>query len=168
MAVMPAIAAYQLAGQLFAITPVKLVIGVLLVAFALVELLPEQRLPAIAPRYLPWGGVLSGFFGGLSGQQGALRTMFLLKAGLSTDGFIATGAAIALLIDVSRLSTYAFQFQAIVLSTTGPSILVACASAFVGTFVGSRVLPKVTFVTLRRFVAAFLIAMGLALGAGII
>lgn len=43
------------------------------------------------PHWLPLGGLLSGFFGGLSGNQGALRSAFLLKAGLSKEAFIATG-----------------------------------------------------------------------------
>jgi acyl-CoA reductase-like NAD-dependent aldehyde dehydrogenase len=43
------------------------------------------------PGYLPVGGLLSGFFGGLSGHQGALRSVFLLRAGLTKESFIATG-----------------------------------------------------------------------------
>jgi len=46
---------------------------------------------AISPVWLPLGGVVSGFFGGLSGNQGAFRSAFLLGAGLGKDAFIATG-----------------------------------------------------------------------------
>lgn len=52
------------------------------------------------------GGVLSGFFGGLSGQQGAFRSAFLLHAGLDPQRFIATNAAIATLVDITRLVVY--------------------------------------------------------------
>ena len=55
------------------ITPVKLIIGLLMIGFALFELLPRFRSLKFERRYLSLGGVLSGFFGGLSGHQGALR-----------------------------------------------------------------------------------------------
>ena len=40
--------------------------------FALFELLPLLRRIEFPRRYVPLGGTLSGFFGGLSGNQGAL------------------------------------------------------------------------------------------------
>lgn len=82
---------YALFGHDVRVTPVKLAVGVLLVVFALIELLPVTRDVTFSAGYLPLGGVLSGFFGGLSGMQGALRSAFLLKAGFSKKAFIATG-----------------------------------------------------------------------------
>ncbi len=38
---------------------------------------------------------MTGFFGGLSGMQGAMRSAFLAKSGLGKEAFIATGAVIA-------------------------------------------------------------------------
>ncbi len=52
------------------ITPVKLIIGFLMMGFALFELLPRFRSLEFDRRYLPLGGVLSGFFGGFSGPPG--------------------------------------------------------------------------------------------------
>ena len=54
--------------------------------------------------------MLSVFFGGLSGHQGALRSLFLLRAGLPKEGCIATGIAASVLIDISRLSAYGTSF----------------------------------------------------------
>lgn len=59
---------YAIGETEHAITPVKLVIGVLLLVFAWMELLPTGRLATIPVHYLPFGGLLSGFFGGLSGH----------------------------------------------------------------------------------------------------
>ena len=42
---------------------------------------------ALPSRWLALGGVLSGFFGGLSGNQGALRSAFLLKSQPLEGGF---------------------------------------------------------------------------------
>ncbi|VAX41501.1 Protein of unknown function DUF81, partial [hydrothermal vent metagenome] len=60
---------YELAGRVGAVTPIGLVVGVLIVCFAAIELHPKIKRLEINPRYLPIGGVLSGFFGGLSGHQ---------------------------------------------------------------------------------------------------
>ncbi len=95
---------YNLAGNEFEVTLLRFVVSFLLVVFALIELDRRFDKFAMGKRFLPLGGALSGFFGGLSGHQGALRSMFLLRAGLSKEGFIATGIAAATLIDISRLS----------------------------------------------------------------
>ena len=97
---------YAVAGHGFKVTPAKSAIGVLLLLFALAELLPRFRRMSFGPQYLTLGGLLSGFFGGLSGMQGALRSAFLARAGLSKEAFVATGVVIACLIDVSRLGVY--------------------------------------------------------------
>ncbi|MEZ4804275.1 MAG: hypothetical protein R2852_01970 [Bacteroidia bacterium] len=55
---------------------------------------------------MPIGGLISGFFGGLSGNQGALRSMFLLKSGLNKEAYIATGILIAFAVDITRLSVF--------------------------------------------------------------
>jgi hypothetical protein len=42
-------------------------------------------------------------------NQGALRTVFLIRANLSKESFIATGVVIACIVDVIRLSVYGEQ-----------------------------------------------------------
>ncbi|MEO7432862.1 MAG: TSUP family transporter, partial [Dokdonella sp.] len=97
---------YVIAGHAFEVTAVKLVVGLLLLVFASLELIPRFQTLAFGARYLPVGGLLSGFLGGLAGMQGALRSAFLARAGLSKEAFIGTGVVIACLIDVSRLAVY--------------------------------------------------------------
>lgn len=81
------IAEYHLAGKTFTITAVKLVVAFLLAIFAILELYPRFEKLEFHPKYIPLGGALSGFFGGLSGQQGALRSAFLIRAGLKKESF---------------------------------------------------------------------------------
>jgi hypothetical protein len=104
------LAAYQLFGKAFEVAPVKVIVAVLLALFSTAELSPGLVSISFNRKYRPIGGVLSGFFGGLSGNQGALRSLFLLKAGLSPEGYIATGVVIACLVDVTRLSVYGSLF----------------------------------------------------------
>lgn len=150
------------------ITWVKLIVGLLMVVFALVEMKSGSGGRGFDRRFLPVGGVISGFFGGLSGHQGALRSAFLIRAGLSKEAFIATGVVIACLIDVSRLAVYAAHFQASGLRENTTLLAVATLAAFAGAFAGNRLLRKVTLKTVQTIVSVMLVAIGLALAAGLV
>ena len=79
----------------------KLLVAVLLIFFALLEIIPFIKIN-VTDKHLPLGGILSGFFGGLTGHQGALRSLFMMKLGLKKEVFIATCVFIACMIDVTR------------------------------------------------------------------
>ena len=111
---------------------------------------------------------MSGFFGGLSGNQGALRSPFLLKAGLSRDGYIATGVVIACLVDVTRLSVYGPHFFRAGGGENLPLIAAATVSAFLGAFIGSLLMNKVTMRAIQILVAIMLLAIAAGLGLGMI
>jgi uncharacterized protein len=157
---------YSLFGRTFVVTPVKFVVGALLLVFSLLEVAPRFRDLAVPVKYLPVGGLLSGFFGGLSGMQGALRSAFLIKAGLSKEAYIATGAAVAFLIDIARLSVYWHTLASA--RTNSEDILLAAAAcaAFVGAFLGNRLLKKVTLARIQFIVAALLIVVSVGLMSG--
>ena len=114
------------------------------------------------------GGILSGFFGGLAGIQGALRSAFLIKAGLSKEAFIATGVVIASLVDITRLSVYAERFTTSGLHEKIGLIISAVASAILGAFIGKKLLKKITLHAVQVFVAVMLMIISLALGIGFI
>jgi hypothetical protein len=67
---------YQIGEKTFEVSPAKLTVSVLLILFAVIELVPWFGKLQFGRKKLPLGGVLSGFFGGLSGNQGALRSAF--------------------------------------------------------------------------------------------
>ena len=119
-------------------------------------------------RLLPVGGVLSGFFGGLAGMQGALRSAFLLRAGLGKEAFIGTGVAIAALIDLSRIGVYSAGFRRHAGELDYALLTGAVLSAFAGAFLGNRYLTKLTLQHVQRIVAALLFAVGLGLVFGIL
>ncbi|MFO0753266.1 MAG: sulfite exporter TauE/SafE family protein [Thermodesulfovibrionales bacterium] len=158
---------YSVGGLAFSIEPVKLVISFLMVFFALAEMVPGERKMSFDAKYLSLGGLLSGFFGGLTGHQGALRSAFLIRYGLSKEAFIATGVVIACLVDFTRLSVYGTHLAS---SGSGNYLLLATAtfSAFLGAFLGKRLLRKVTLRGVQMLVAVMLFVIALALGAGLI
>ena len=154
------------------VTPLKLAIGGLIVAFALLELSPRFAAWSLPPRYLPLGGVLSGFFGGLSGNQGALRSAFLIKAGLAKEAFVATGVVSSVMVDCARSAMYGLAFMSAALSTSTERVtgLVIAASlcAFAGAVIGRQLLDKVTLRGVQLIVAIAMISIGLAMMLGLI
>ena len=157
---------YSLLGRDILITPAKLVVGILLLFFACAEGLPSFRRISFPRHYMPAGGVLSGYFGGLVGMQGALRSAFLVKAGLTKEAYVATGAAIAFLIDVSRLTIY----YRLIVRHHGEfdySLLAAVVvCALLGAALGNHYLPKATMPGIQGVVAVmlFLVSLGLISG----
>lgn len=157
---------YTAFDRLWTVTAVNLVVGLLLLVFASLEFSRRFRTLAFGPEFLPVGGLLSGFFGGLSGMQGALRSAFLVRSGLTKEAFIGTGVVISTLIDVARLTIYATVLVQEA-SRFDYSLLAAAAlAAFVGAAVGNSYLKKMTLPILQRIVAGmlFVFAIGLVTG----
>jgi len=159
---------YVLLGRQVAIHPVKLVVAMLMAGFSALELWPAYKRIAIRKRYIPAGGLLSGFFGGLSGNQGAFRSAFLIKSGLSKEAFIGTGVVIAALVDLSRLTVYSSLLISEEVKNNLPLIAAATLAAFIGAFVGSRLLKKVTIRALQVVIAGMLLLIAILLGLGLI
>jgi len=166
--VLPTLYQYQLWGKDFEITPVKLIIAVLLITFSILEISPSFQKVQFSKNKLMLGGALSGFFGGLSGIQGAIRSAFLIKSGLNKEAYIATGVVIACLVDFTRLSVYASRVTAANLHENLTLLLSATLAAIAGALIGSKLLKKVTLRFIQLVVAVMLIVISVALGLGII
>jgi uncharacterized membrane protein YfcA len=154
------------------VTPLKLMIGLLMIAFALFELLPRFRKLEFDRRFLPLGGVLSGFFGGLSGHQGALRSAFLAKSGLSTERFVGSNAVIGFLVDLTRITVYLGLFA---VARDGeesisawPLVVTGALAALCGVLIGKRYLHKVTMRSVQTLVGVLLFGVGAALLTGVL
>lgn len=164
---------YSIGTRTAVITPIKLSIAVLMFVFALFELLPGLRGLKFNRKHLFLGGLLSGFFGGFSGHQGALRSAFLTKVGISTEAFVGTNAAIGFMVDMARLVTYAVAF--LLAGKAGQTgaipwalVLTGIFAAFAGVILGRRFLHKVTMKTVQILTGVFLLGIALALGTGVI
>ena len=160
--------AYNAFGKHFEVYPVKFIISVLLIIFACIDLIPYFNTLQFGKDKLPVGGALSGFFGGLSGNQGALRSAFLIKAGLSKEAFIGTAVVVSTFVDFTRLSVYATRFTKSGLTDNLTLVICATLAGIAGAFLGNKLLKKVTLRFLQVTVAIMLIIISLALGAGLI
>lgn len=145
----------------------QLVIALLMALFALLELWPGAKRWALSPRWLVPGGALSGFFGGLSGHQGGLRSIFLLRTGMGKQAFIATGTVIAVLVDLVRLPVYATHLPAGQLQAQWPLLTASVLAAFLGAWWGRRLIPKVTLRIVQVIVGLLVLGVALALLLGL-
>ena len=107
-------------------------------------------------------GALSGFLGGLVGNQGGIRTAALFGTSLSKEQFIATSTAVALIVDGARLPVYLISERDRLVSVW-PLLLLACLGAVGGTLLGNRVLRRLPPESYRVTVACLLAVLGVAM-----
>jgi len=159
---------YSMFDRTFEVYPVKFIISILLIFFAVLDLVPFLNKIQFGKKHMPLGGMLSGFFGGLSGNQGALRSAFLIRSGLSKEVFIATTVVISCFVDFTRISVYATKLSWTDVSDNWILVLSATVSAIAGAFLGNKLLKKVTLKFIQIVVAIMLMILSVALGMGII
>jgi uncharacterized protein len=105
------------------------------------------------------GGV-SGFLGGLVGNQGGLRAGAMMGLGVSRDAFVATATATGLIVDLARMPVYVISAGP-ELYRIWPAILLMSVGALVGTFLGMKVLKGIPEKMFNTTVSLLLIALGL-------
>ena len=118
------------------------------------------RLPH-TPATLIGGGALSGFVAGLLGTGGAIRSACLLVFGLPKEVYIGTSAAIALIVDATRLPVY--LAGGFLPSRMVPVLLGLMAVAFTGAWVGQQLVRRVSATVFQRLVLTMLALMGVKL-----
>ena len=168
---LPVIGTYSIGESIFNLTVIKLVIGSLIIFFAIFETIPWFQQFILPSRWQPLGGLLSGFFGGLSGNQGALRSAFLLKAGLAKNAFIATGIVSAIMVDISRLIIYGIEIPSDPGKNFGSltlPIIIGIICACSGSLLGKQFLKKITIKIIRSIVTTGMMLIGILLIFGII
>lgn len=124
----------------------KLVLGVFLIVFSLASLSKPEISFSPSKKNSFVGGSLSGFFAGLIGTGGALRGAFLTSFNLEKSVYIATAAAIALAVDITRIPVYfgsgflqpQFYYYSPIL------FLLAISGSFTGKKIVNRI-PQPTF-----------------------
>ena len=133
------------------------VLGGLLVLTALAQL------TGWTARWQPRGslvavfGLLSGFFGGVAGNQGGLRSAALTAFKLSPVRFVATATATGVLVDLARTPVYLWSTGSQLVPLAVP-IGIATAGVLIGTLLGERVLLGLSP---RRFGQVVGVAIGM-------
>jgi len=107
------------------------------------------------------GGALSGFFGGLVGNQGGIRTAAMLGFDVDKRRFVATTTAVALMIDLARVPVY-LVIERSELARMGLTIAVAATGVVLGTLFGERLLARVPEQRFRIVVGGLLLLLGVS------
>jgi uncharacterized membrane protein YfcA len=84
----------------------EILLGIFLVAMSLIFLLKKDLIIPANKKNATLGGVLSGFTAGLLGTGGAIRGLTMAAFNLEKSVFIATSAAIDMMIDLTRTVVY--------------------------------------------------------------
>lgn len=105
-------------------------------------------------------GLLSGFFGGVAGNQGALRAAALTAFRLTPASFVATATATGLLVDLARTPVYLWSTGTELLPLAVP-IGLAVLGVLIGTVLGERLLLGLSVRTFGRIVGATIGLLGL-------
>ena len=159
--VLASLAGAAVTGQLSS-SMVKLAFGLFLFIYVALSsgASSRWRLPN-KPLTLVGGGILSGFVAGLIGTGGAIRSACLLVFGLPKEAYIGTSAAIALVVDATRLPIYVAERF---IPWRMASVLVSLMGvAFAGAWVGQRLIRRISSTAFRRFVLIMLALMGVKL-----
>lgn len=138
----------------------KVVVGLFLTIYSLLSLIPNHIKFELPNSVDVIGGFLSGLIGGLIGNQGAIRSLYLLKYKLDKKELIVSSALIAIVIDSTRIPVYAYtnyhylQENLVLLS-------LVVTSAILGTVIGSRLLPKVSYDLFKKIILIAVLVLGI-------
>ena len=105
------------------------------------------------------GGFGSGFMGGLTGHQGALRAMFLTRRLPDKMTYAATASVLALCVDLSRVPVY-LLFRYDEMSQHAALTLVLVISALIGVRVGKTWLERLKSEWIHRGVMGSIVLSG--------
>jgi hypothetical protein len=161
----PGIVAAILGARLiFSVSDIFLsrLLGAFLIAYVVFLLLnPSFKLPQ-SPATAITGGTLSGFFAGVFGIGGAVRSAFLTIFDLKKAVFIATAGAIGLAIDSARIIAYlAGDIRLSSFLIWG--LLIFIPASFLGAESGKKIVDKIPQEKFRKVVVLFLFLLGLKL-----
>jgi len=138
------------------------VLGAFLAGYALfVAFQSKFKIPAGNTMAI-FGGGLSGFFAGMFGIGGAIRSAFLSAFDLPKAVFIATAGAIGLLVDSTRIITY-FTGGETLPRELWYGLILFIPVSFLGAQIAKKVVDRIQQNKFRMVIAIFLLAVGIKL-----
>ena len=105
-------------------------------------------------------GGLSGFFGGLVGNQGGIRSAAMFGFDLKGKEFVATATGIALGVDIARTPVY-FITQYKELQQVWFYIIIISVGVLIGTEIGVWALGKIPEALFKRVVSGIILLIGI-------
>lgn len=135
------------------------ILGFFLIILSLLFLIFKQLVVLPKKRNAIIGGTLSGLSAGLLGTGGAIRGITLAAFKMDKNKFIATSAIIDLGVDFSRTIIYYFNGYMHKHDLYLVPILIVVSIS--GTWIGKKILDKVSQEQFRNFVLLLILAIGI-------
>ena len=137
---------------------IKLIVGVMVIAFALLLLSGLVRHIPERPWMAPVTGLISGISSTSIGMSGPPLVLFFTVIGLSVQVFRATSVMYFLMLDAVGFP--ALVVQGVITRSDVVLALWLAPAAIIGRWAGTRLLPYVSPVQFRRMVLFLLLATG--------
>ena len=140
-------------------TFLKLILGIFLIVVSVLFLIkPKLAFPS-NKKLLVLGGGISGFLVGLIGTGGALRASFLTGLKMDKEKYIATSAVVALGTDATRIPYYITS--GFLLEQYYYLIPFLFVSAFLGSYVGKKVVTRINQEKFKKMVLIAIILVSI-------
>lgn len=137
----------------------EITLGVFLITLSLLFLIKDKLVLPAKFKQTVIGGALSGFSAGLIGTGGAIRGLTMAAFNLEKSVFVATSAAIDMMIDLSRTVVYysnGYITKDILIYI--PFLLVI---GFVGSWIGQKILNHISQDYFKRISLFLILIIGL-------
>ena len=140
--------------------PLSLIIGIFLVILPILTISEGwtgYRIPEANDRI---GGFGSGFMGGLSGHQGALRAMFLKRRLNEKMSYAATASVLALCVDLTRIPVYII-FNGTKIFDNFTLLFALTISALLGVQIGKLFLERLKSDSIHNAIMVGIVSSGI-------
>jgi uncharacterized membrane protein YfcA len=157
---------FQLFEKTFELVPIRMVFAVMMICFTLFEI--YKTTVKINPTHYLFikSGAWSGFFGGLTGHQGALRTLFTAKVFNNTAALIAFNGSVSCIVDLSRLVHYHYAFnKALLFSKASIALFI---TSLIAVMVGQQFMLKIKLAIIKPLLYGFVIIFAILFGLGLV
>lgn len=138
----------------------QIALSVFLVGFSLFFLLRPNFSFKTGLKETFIGGSLSGFFAGFLGTGGAIRGLTMTAFNLEKSIYVATSAAIDFGVDLSR--TVVYFVNGYMNETSYKYLLFLLLIGFVGTFIGQKILRRMSQEHFKRISLLLILIIGIA------
>jgi len=133
-------------------------LGIFLIAFTLLMAWKHNFSIKNTSPNLVFGGALSGFLAGLIGTGGALRGAFLTGVKLPKSRYLATTAAIAVAVDLTRIPIYLRDGFLQRANYWIVPVLLVCS--VIGAYLGTWIVRRFTYALFRTVVLVTILLAG--------
>lgn len=140
----------------------QIIFAIMLILAGIVGVLQVSKRLRFGKKGAAIAGLASGFFGGLVGEQGGIRSVALLNFDVEKEAFIATTTATGLIVDAVRMPVYFLTLFSQV-SQFLFIIILSSAAVITGTLAGNVVLKRIPEESFKRIVSLLILILGIFL-----